>query len=194
MKGFLVGFLIGVVLLPAGAALYFHRGHLPVAVADPPFPWEERIVHVPLNARIDAEAPKGAPIEPSATNLQAGAAIYRQECAACHGLYPTASSFGGSMYPEAPQLWQPHGGGVVGVSDDPPGETFWKVDNGIRLSGMPAFRKILNPTQEWQVALLLANADKPLPAPVLTLLQQPLYAQPAESNTAQPVPVPEGAK
>ena len=58
------------------------------------------------------------------------------------------------MYPEAPQLWKPEGNGVVGVSDDPPGETFWKVDNGIRLSGMPSYRKILNPTQEWQVALL----------------------------------------
>jgi len=27
---------------------------------------------------------------------------------------------------------------VVGVSDDEPGETYWKVANGIRLTGMPA--------------------------------------------------------
>jgi len=197
MKGFLFGLVIGVLSIPVGVILYFHFGHPPVAVADPAFPMEDRIVQIPLHARIDAEAPKSAPIEPSAINLQAGAAIYREECAACHGLYPTPSSFGGTMYPEAPQLWRPQGNGVVGVSDDPPGETFWKVDNGIRLSGMPSFRKVLNPTQEWQVSLLLANADKPLPPQVLSLLQQPLYAQPAATESTPPVvpaPVPGSAK
>lgn len=200
MKGFVLGLILGVLLVPAAIMLYFHLGHPPVAVADPGFPMEEQIVHVPLHARIDAEAPKSAPIEPSAVNLQAGAMIYREQCAACHGMYPTASSFAGNMYPEAPQLWRPHGGGVVGVSDDPPGETFWKVDNGIRLSGMPSYRKILNPTQEWQVTLLLANADKPLPPGVISLLQQPLYAEPAATVSAPapiavptPAPAPAGA-
>jgi thiosulfate dehydrogenase len=191
MKGFLIGLVLGVLLIPIVTLLYFHFGHPPVAVADPPFFMESQIVHGPLHARIDAEAPKSAPIEPSAVNLQAGAVIYREQCAACHGLYPTASSFGASMYPDAPQLWKPHGNGVVGVSDDPPGETFWKVDNGIRLTGMPSFRKVLLPTQEWQVSLLLANADKPLPPQVLSLLQQPLYAQPdVPATTPSTAPAP----
>jgi len=187
MKGFLFGLVIGVLLIPVAAILYFHFGHPPVAVTDSAFPMEERIVQIPLHARIDAEAPKSAPIEPSATNLQAGAAIYREECAACHGLNPAPSSFGGNMYPSAPQLWRAEGNGVVGVSDDPPGETFWKVDNGIRLSGMPSYRKVLNQTQEWQVSLLLANANKQLPPEVLSLLQQPLYAQPAATESVPPL-------
>ena len=45
-------------------------------------------------------------------------------------------------------------GSVVGVSDDEPGETYWKVANGIRLSGMPAYTHILTETQMWQVSLL----------------------------------------
>jgi thiosulfate dehydrogenase len=93
------------------------------------------------------------------------------------------------MYPEAPQLWKPQGNGVVGVSDDPPGETFWKVDNGIRLTGMPSYRTVLTPVQEWQVSLLLANADKQLPLEVISLLQQPLYATtplPSAADTAVP--------
>jgi thiosulfate dehydrogenase len=193
MKGFLLGLILGVLLVPVTILLYFRLGHPPVAVADPAFPMEEQVVHVPLHARIDVEAPKTPPIEASAVNLQAGAQIYRQQCAACHGLYPTASSFAATMYPEAPQLWKPEGHGVVGVSDDPPGETFWKVDNGIRLSGMPSYRKVLNPTQEWQVALLLANADKPLPPAVISLLQQPLYAEPAADGGATAVPTPPAA-
>jgi mono/diheme cytochrome c family protein len=47
------------------------------------------------------------------------------------------------------------------------GETYWKVRNGIRLSGMPSFNSLLNETQMWQVSVLLAGADKPLPANVI---------------------------
>ena len=59
----------------------------------------------------------------------------------------------------------------MGVSDDPPGETFWKVANGIRLTGMPEFNEILTTTQIWQVSLLLANADKPLPPAALQIVR-----------------------
>jgi hypothetical protein len=82
----------------------------------------------------------------------------------------------------------------VGVSDDPPGETYWKVANGIRLTGMPAYTKVLNPTQMWQVTLLLANADKPLPPGVLDLLKQPLDPDPQNLKpaTQDPGPAPSG--
>ncbi len=181
---FLIGLIVGVLILPVAALLYFYLGHPPVAVTDPPFPLEGQIVHAPLGARIDREMEKKAPISPSETNLLIGAHIYRQQCAACHGLYGRPSGFADHMYPDAPQLWQPHGAGVVGVSDDPPGETFWKVKNGIRLTGMPSFDHVLNDTQMWQVSLLLAGADKPLPTGVLDLLKQPLNFDP--SGTALP--------
>jgi mono/diheme cytochrome c family protein len=75
------------------------------------------------------------------------------------------------MYPSAPQLWEKHpNSDVVGVSDDPPGETHWKVENGIRLTGMPSYKKLLTDTEMWQVTLLLANADKPLPPAALDIL------------------------
>jgi thiosulfate dehydrogenase len=182
MKGFLLGLILGLLVIPVFVYLHFRTGHPPVAVDDAPYWLEEQVVRVPLHARIDKEMPKNAPIEPSATNLEAGAHIYRQQCAACHGLYGRPSSFAGHMYPQAPQLWAPHGDGVVGVSDDPPGETYWKVANGIRLSGMPSYKTVLNETQMWQVSLLLANADKPLPASALTLLKQPLDLDPAPAG------------
>ncbi|HYK35645.1 cytochrome c [Alloacidobacterium sp.] len=175
---FLAGLILGLVALPIAALLYFHLGHPPVAVADQPFTLERQIVRVPLHARIDREMPKSAPISPSESNLLIGAHIYREQCAACHGLYGRPSPFASHMYPKAPQLWQPHGGAVVGVSDDPPGETFWKVKNGIRLTGMPSFDHVLNETQMWQVSILLANADKPQPSSVLDLLKQPLDFEP----------------
>jgi thiosulfate dehydrogenase len=176
---FLVGLVIGLLAVPLCIAAYLQFGNLPVATSDAPLPFESRIVHLPLHARIDRELVKTPPVEASPTNLEIGAHIYRQQCAACHGLYGRPSSFAKYMFPDAPQLWEPHGNGVVGVSDDPPGETYWKVANGIRLSGMPAFSHVLNQTEMWQVSQLLANADKPLPPGVLTLLKQPLDLDPA---------------
>jgi mono/diheme cytochrome c family protein len=58
------------------------------------------------------------------------------------------------------------------VTDDEPGETYWKVANGIRLTGMPGFNQQLSTTEMWQVSLLLANADK-LSEPVKTILADP---------------------
>ena len=181
---FLLGFLLGVLAVPATVYVYLRVGHLPVAVADEPFLLERELVSTALHARIDKEMPGLAPIQPSQTNLEAGAHIYRQQCAACHGVYGRPSRFADHMYPDAPELWAPHGDGVVGVSDDPPGETYWKIANGIRLTGMPAFDKVLSPTQMWQVTWLLARADKPPPAGVLHVLKQPLDLDPAALATS----------
>jgi mono/diheme cytochrome c family protein len=178
MRGFLIGLILGLVTIPALIFVYFRYGHPPVAVADKPFPFEKNIVDVPMDARIDREYPQKPGLEASAANLEIGAHVYRQQCAACHGLYGRPSSFGKSMFPSAPQLWEPHGDGVVGVSDDPPGVTYWKVKNGIRLSGMPAFQHVLNDTQMWQVSQLLASADKPLPGAALDLMKKPLDPDP----------------
>ncbi|MGA8111427.1 MAG: cytochrome c [Acidobacteriaceae bacterium] len=171
---FFLGLVIGFLIIPVGVAIYLKAGHPPVAVADPAFPFEKQIVHVPLNARIKREMPASLPIDASAPNLIAGAQIYRQSCAACHGVEGHPSQFGAHMYPHAPQLWSKHRNGVVGVSDDPVGETYWKVANGIRLSGMPAFDKILNPTQMGQVSQLLRSADQPLPIDADVLVSTPL--------------------
>lgn len=171
MGRFLLGILIGIVLVPLGVFLYFKFGRVPVAVNDPPFPQERLVTSVPLNARIDREMVKNPPVQPTEDNLVAGAHIYRDNCAVCHGFHNKSSQFGVHMFPTAPPLWQKHrNNDVVGVSDDPPGETYWKVANGIRLTGMPSYKEILSDTQMWQVSILLANADKPLPPAAVAIL------------------------
>ena len=208
MLKFLLGLLLGLLLLPGAAWGWLRYGHPPVAVTDPQLPFEKQIVNVPLHARIDREMPAHAAMAASPANLLLGAAVYREQCTSCHGGYGYTSALGPHMFPHAPQLWAPHGHGVVGVSDDPAGETYWKVKNGIRLSGMPAFAAVLNEAQMWQVSLLLANADKPLPPDVLAAVKQPpaeggrtgrtdsraasgAAATPATEIPVQPLPRPE---
>ncbi len=166
----LVCFLVGLLLAPVVAFFYLRFGIPPVAVTDPAFPFEKQIVQVPLEARIKREMPGAPPIQATPENLAGGAAIYHQQCAFCHGVPGHDSAFADHMYPPAPQLWKPHGHGVVGVSDDPAGETFWKIKNGIRLTAMPAYADMLDENQMWQVTLLLANADKQQPPQVQSKL------------------------
>jgi len=176
MGRILLGVVLGVVLVPAVVLGWFRFGQVPVAVADPPLPQEKMITKIPLSARIQRELVKVPPIQANEINLVAGAQIYRDQCAACHGFHGKPSSFGAHMFPKAPALWEKHrNGNVVGVSDDPPGESYWKVINGIRLTGMPAYKDVLTETQMWQVTLLIADADKPLPPAALEILrgQQP---------------------
>lgn len=165
-----LGFILGIVTVAATLFLYLHFGRLPVAVSDAPFPYEKQIVKVPLNARIDRELSK-PPFGINEDVFESGAHVYRAECASCHGVPGHDVLSARYMYPSAPQLWKKHGkSGVVGVSDDSPGETYWKVANGIRLTGMPAFNHILTATQMWQVSLLLKNANADLPLPVAQIL------------------------
>jgi thiosulfate dehydrogenase len=168
-----LGFLLGILAVAIGLFAYLKFGPLPVAVADAPLPFERQITHLPLNARIGLES-KSAPFGTSEDVFESGAHIYRAQCASCHGTPARDVPYAKHMFPSAPQLWKKHAkGSVVGVSDDEPGETYWKVANGIRLSGMPAYNHILSDTQMWQVSLLLKNADKDLPDPVTQILNAP---------------------
>jgi mono/diheme cytochrome c family protein len=160
----LLSFLAGLLLLPLAVCLYLAFGHPPVATADKPFPFEARIAHLPLRARIAREMPVRSPIPATDENLIAGASLYEDKCESCHGTADQPSALGRSTFPRAPQLWIRRANGTVGVSDDPVGETYWKVRNGIRLTAMPAYGSSLSEKQLWQVSLLLSLAAKPLPA------------------------------
>jgi thiosulfate dehydrogenase len=158
-KGIVIGFLLALVLLAVGAYCYFGFGMAPVATASAPMPFEKFLANRALKAVVSKAADRPSPVSASVENMARGAVVYREQCAVCHGLPDqevTATAKG--MFPKPPQLF--HG---KGVTDDPVGETFWKVQNGIRMTGMPSYQGTLSEEQMWQVSQLLLNADK-LPA------------------------------
>jgi thiosulfate dehydrogenase len=160
LTGFVLGVLATMLLALAGVYTYFGRGLAPVATSAPPMPLEARLARMALHARLEREMPGQAPIPADEGNLVAGARVYVQHCAVCHGLpggKPTAIAQG--EFPKPPQLFR-----GKGVTDDPAGETYWKVANGIRMTGMPGFGQSLSTDEMWQVSLLLANAATLPPA------------------------------
>ena len=180
MKGFLVGLILGLLILPVVLFFYIETGQAPAAATDAPMPFEKFIAKGALKARIKSETQDRELSTFNAGDLAAGAEVYRTNCAFCHGLplqTPSAASQG--MFPHAPQLFT----AKETVTDDPVGVTYWKVKNGIRLTGMPGFQKALNDQQMWQVAALMASADK-LPPDVLRSLLP--AAAPADASSVAP--------
>ncbi len=171
--------------MPFAVYLYFGSGSAPVATTDSDIPFETFLAHKALNARIKKDMPKNVPIQPNEANYLAGADLYKQHCAACHGL-PLApkTAIATGMYPRPPLLFE-----GKGVTDDEPGESYWKIFNGIRLSGMPGFGKSLSETQMWQLALLVANADK-LPTSAKAALVTPIGASTPTSTMPLATPAP----
>ena len=171
MARIFLGVVLGVALTLASLFAWFRFGRPPVAVADKPLSMAPALAHAALEARIDREAGQPPSLDADATNLIAGAEVYRDHCAACHGYHRHDVGFASHMAPAAPQLWASHPGqDAVGLSGTPLPRIHWMTANGVRGTGMPAFRNLLTDQELWQVSLLLASANKPLPPGALLLL------------------------
>src|ERR1700690_4351268 len=179
MGKLLVGLLLGVAIFPIIVLGYLMLGLAPAAATAPPMPFEKFLAGTALHNRISREAPQRDLSSFTNQDVAAGADIYKKNCSMCHGL-PTqpAPPIAKSMFPQAPQLLTPEGM----VTDDPVGVTYWKVQNGIRLSGMPSFESILNEQQKWDVSAFLARADKLPPEAQEALKAGPDAAGPDSSN------------
>jgi mono/diheme cytochrome c family protein len=142
------------------------------ATADvPPPPLEKMAAHMSLDATIDRDEPQPPyPFPSSDAAIVAGSKLYLTNCAVCHGTGvgdPTNIAKG--FYIRAPQFVKHD------VSDDPEGETYWKIEHGIRFTAMPSYKGSLTEEQIWQLTYFLKNVPDHLPPE-------------AEANWKKPVP------
>jgi hypothetical protein len=181
---FIAGLILGLLVVPFGAYMYFAGGSAPVATTDSDMPFERFFARKALDARIKKDMPKNVPMQPTEASYLAAADLYKQHCAVCHGLPLTPKTpVAGGMYPKPPLLME-----GKGVTDDEPGESYWKIFNGIRLTGMPGFSKSLSETQMWQLALLVANADKLPSSAKASLVAPPTNSAPPPATSAPAFP------
>jgi thiosulfate dehydrogenase len=156
LKGLILGILLGMLLIAGGVYFYFSSGRAPVATSAPPIPFERTLARVALHAYLNKLPHPEPQVAADEANLLSGAKVYKEQCAVCHGLPDEPkSAIQAGMFPTPPQLF--HG---TGVTDDDAWESYWKVETGIRLTGMPGFKDRLTEKQIWQVAVLVKNADK----------------------------------
>jgi mono/diheme cytochrome c family protein len=161
------GFALGVVTVIAAAVLcgyvVLRTGVIPAGADTTPTWIETWAAKTSLHATLNREAPSGPnPVALTDANLIAGIQLYAMHCAICHGTAKgdaSASPVARGENPAPPQL------ATDGVEDDPEGVSFWKIKNGIRWTGMPAWKSALNDQQIWTLALFLKHMDKLPPDP-----------------------------
>lgn len=166
-------FIAGILLVPAAIYLYLHSGYAPVSTSASPMPFERFFAKLAMRATLSHDVPSAEKIPPTEGDLKAGANLYRGNCAVCHGL-PNASQTGISkgMYPHPPQFFRPD----QSTSYDPTRpshpldpKAYWKVKNGVRLTGMPGFKGSLTEQQIREVSQFVGNARN-LPPGVMAVL------------------------
>lgn len=182
LKGIALGIVLGFVLVAAGVYFYFSTGQAPVTTKSPEMPFEHKLAHMALDAYLNKMPHTKPQVPEDERSFLEGARVYRENCAVCHGLPgEPESNITRGMFPRPPQLFR-----GTGVTDDEVWETYWKVDGGIRMTGMPGFRDTLGENKMWQVSILLKNADKISPAVKAELAG----TTPAAAATAPPAAAP----
>jgi mono/diheme cytochrome c family protein len=161
-RGVLLGIMLTVVSGLACAYIVLCTGMIPANADATPGPLELLVAQKSLQATLEREAPTGPnPIAPTNDNFVAGIKLFEQHCVMCHGTAEgdrAASPVAKGLYPRPPQL------ASDGVEDDPEGATFWKLEHGIRWTGMPSWKGTLTDKQMWTLAVFLKYMDKLPPA------------------------------
>lgn len=121
-----------------------------------PSKWEAALANMAKDVVIPLEAKKlQNPLQASEEVIQDGWQIYMRACAICHGMDGHArTDLGRALYPPAMDLTSPH---VQAWKDD---ELFWIIQNGVRLTGMPAWKTMISETDTWKLVHLVHNLPK----------------------------------
>lgn len=152
MKSLIV-FAVGLIALPALLFVTGIMGLLPSnSVSEPP-KWESSVGMRALDASLEKRS--GGLKNPIAANdrsaVAVGAKIYANNCAGCHGSAKGPSDWGAKgFYPRAPQFYQEG-------SDVSPEEAFAAIHDGVRYSGMGAWRGQMKDADMWKVANFIAS-------------------------------------
>lgn len=150
---FLAGIVFGVVALGALAAVVLFAGWFDVAASVPPGALETRVARFALDRSVARRAPNASnPLGKDPAALKTGAEHYREMCVTCHGAPGVDSSeIGEGLNPAPPDLTLSR---VQARSD---GELFWIVQNGLRMTGMPAFGPTHKEREIWAIVAFLRH-------------------------------------
>jgi thiosulfate dehydrogenase len=158
MRGFLLGVVVTILVVAVGGYFLVGSGLIPANADAKPGGVELWIADTALDAALKRNAPTTPnPVPLTDANLAAGAKLFGDHCAVCHGGpggEADISPFAKGLYPAPPQF------ATDGVEDDPEGYSYWKIKHGIRLTGMPSWKDVLDDRQIWTLALFLKHMDK----------------------------------
>jgi mono/diheme cytochrome c family protein len=159
VKKFVFGIIFGLAAFAAVAYFLLERGYIDFGADRTPSSAESKFAMGAIDAWSTRRAgDQNSPVPVTDENITAGATLYLNHCAGCHGVPSNPDSeFQRSFYPPAPGFFRE-------MPDMNQAETFYVVEHGIRWSGMPAWNRTLNDQQIWQIVVFLSNMHKLSPA------------------------------
>jgi mono/diheme cytochrome c family protein len=184
MRGFVTGVVLTLLAIVGGTLVSLYLGKIPLGADNPPGTLERMLANMAMDEYVERNAPKQQnPMQPTAENLIAGARSYEANCSYCHGgaarrVSPMSTKFN----PPVPQI-------INNIPGDPDAHLFWIVKHGIRLTGMPAWDRVLSDQQMWQVVAFVKHSAN-LPPEVQSAWQQ-AAAPAANQNQLSGTPPPQ---
>jgi mono/diheme cytochrome c family protein len=159
MRNFLLGIIFTLVVLVAGALWYTRTGRVNFQADNPPSSLERWFAGGASDASVERQAPDVKnPVPSTEENIVAGAQLYMNHCAGCHGTPSNPDSpFAHSFNPPVPRFF-------THAPDMPDNQNFYVAKHGIRMTGMPAWDKTLSDQQIWQIVTFMSNIPKLPPA------------------------------
>src|SRR3982750_3958471 len=105
MRNFVIGLVLGMVVLPAIALAAGLLGLFSTQATSEPPRLEKAVAQRAFSASVARHAPRQAnPVAPTEENLRAGLMLFRNNCAGCHGDAKQRSDWGSqNFYPRVPQ-------------------------------------------------------------------------------------------
>lgn len=158
-KGFVAGIAVTLAGLGVGAYGAASMGWIPANADAQPGSLERKFAHTALDAWMEKNSPRQEnPVVLNEQNLLEGLKLYRNNCAGCHGDKDVVSDFGRSFYPPTPQFSSQK------TPRDPDAVLFTFAQRGVRLTGMPAFGKLLKEEEIWKTVLFIKHLRELPPA------------------------------
>jgi mono/diheme cytochrome c family protein len=183
MKGFLFGIMLTLIGLLAGGYYLLKKGYVNFNADHDTSAFEDHLAMSAVDASTERNAPEQKnPIPADEPNLVAGAKLYVDHCAGCHGVPSNPDAqFGKSFNPPVPAFFKD-------APDMPEHQNFYIIQHGIRWTGMPAWNKTLSEAQMWQLVTFLSNIEKLSPS-ALKEFEPPPATTVAPSPGSRAVPI-----
>jgi predicted CXXCH cytochrome family protein len=152
-------FLVLSAIVVVAAFIVFGVSWLRRSAADEPPSWEKAVARsvrdfaIPHSARTHKN-----PWNPTPENLQQARATFLARCAVCHGFDGSGQTQAGrGLYPKPPDLRVPQ---TQSLAD---GEIHYIISNGVRLTGMPAWKTSHGESDDesWKLVLFIRDLRQP---------------------------------
>jgi mono/diheme cytochrome c family protein len=170
MKSFFLGVVVTLLVLIVGGYFYATKGYVDIAADSAPSSIERHLAMSAMDAATERRAPaQQNPVPATDGNLVAGAKLYVEHCAGCHGLPSNPESkFSRAFNPPTPGFFKR-------APDMPDNQNFYITQHGIRWTGMPAWGRVLTDEEMWKIVTFMSKIEK-LPPAARAVLESPAAA------------------